>query len=270
MDEWRCKLAWEHFKFHAEQRTRMFHFFLITVGLLLNAFFLLRRDAPGETFAATVLLMAGGVFSTLFFALDVRNTQLLEYGEALLKKIEESLYPPSEWHEEQEGGGTIRLGMLAREAWLKRHTNRAASIRSKPVFRWIAFENAKHKLSIRLIVGLAMLLFWSSALTMAHGGVLPWEVPPPEAAVRGEEAEVVPEEETPGSEEETPNGGRQVPPWVVYLLCSWSVVWTIYAMARPGLDKKREQAAWDRFQPEPPAEAPAAGLSNPAPPPGPG
>ena len=42
------RLAWEHFKFHAEQRTRMFNFFLLTVALLVNAFsFLIKSDNQG-------------------------------------------------------------------------------------------------------------------------------------------------------------------------------------------------------------------------------
>lgn len=73
--EYQFRLAWEHFKFHAEQRTRVFHFFLITVALLLNAFsWMLRADAAYQGWAF-LLLCIGGILSTIFLGLDVRNTQ---------------------------------------------------------------------------------------------------------------------------------------------------------------------------------------------------
>ena len=85
-------LAWSHFKFHAEQRTRMFHFFLLVIALLLNAFSLL-IDSEIEKYRnyAFLVLYLGGILSTFFLCLDVRNTQILEASEALLRKIEKDV-----------------------------------------------------------------------------------------------------------------------------------------------------------------------------------
>jgi len=109
------KLAWEHFKFHAEQRTKMFNFFLLAVALLLNAFssILDPKSAPYNNYAFIVLSI-GGFLSTMFFALDIRNTQLIKHSEDLLRKIENNLYPASEWKESIDGK-TVRLGLLSRE-----------------------------------------------------------------------------------------------------------------------------------------------------------
>jgi len=96
-------LAWEHFKFHAEQRTRMFHFFLLVVALLLNAFSLI-IDGENQKLqdSAFLVLFLGGLFSTFFLSLDVRNTQLLESSEGLLRKIEkDTLY--GDWRETING-----------------------------------------------------------------------------------------------------------------------------------------------------------------------
>ncbi len=67
-------LAWEHFKFHAEQRTRVFHFFLLVVALLLSAFSVL-VDSENEKYQeyAFLVLCIGGLLSTFFLSLDVRQ-----------------------------------------------------------------------------------------------------------------------------------------------------------------------------------------------------
>ncbi len=155
-------LAWEHFKFHAEQRMRMFYFFLLVIGLLLNAFSLLIRSGdPKYQAYAFVLLCIGGLLSTFFLSLDIRNVQLLEQSEDLLRKIEkDTLY--TNWRDEI-GGEAIKLGILSREAVLKDYVRSNVKIRSGPFYRWFFVDNIKHKLSIRFIQGIAILFFWIGA-----------------------------------------------------------------------------------------------------------
>ncbi len=154
-------LAWEHFKFHAEQRTRMFHFFLLAVALLLNAFSLLIRSEDPEYKAyAFVLLCIGGLLSTMFLSLDVRNTQLLEQSETLLRKIEETtLYRDEKWQGETDGG-KIKLGIFSREAVMKEYVKTKFRFGNWPILRWIIVHNIKHKLSVRSIQVVAILSFW--------------------------------------------------------------------------------------------------------------
>ena len=158
----RLRLAWEHFRFHAEQRTRMFHFFLLAAALLLNAFSLLTRsEVASYQEYAFVLLCIGGVLSTLFLSLDVRNTQLLEASETLLRKIEEdTLY--KDWRGEIDGR-QIKLGILSREAVLKDYVRSNDKIRSGPFCRWFFVDNIKHSFAIRFIQVFAILCFWIGA-----------------------------------------------------------------------------------------------------------
>lgn len=169
----RLRFAWEHFRFHAEQRTRVFHFFLLAVALLLSAFSVLvdNENAKYQKYAYLVLCI-GGVLSTMFLSLDVRNVQLLEQSEALLRKMEkDTLY--TDWRDEIDGG-EIKLGILSREAVLKEYVQSKFRIRSAPFLRWFLVDNIKHKLSIRLIHGMAILGFWIGAYAAAPSTVSVW------------------------------------------------------------------------------------------------
>lgn len=163
-------LAWEHFKFHAEQRTRMFYFFLLAIGLLLNAFSLLIRSGDASYQAhAFVLLCLGGFLSTIFLSLDVRNTQLLESSEALLRKIEEkTLYSDlAAWSSEIDGV-KVRLGILSREAVFKEYLQKNKNTSS--ALMWININRIKHKFSIRMIQIIAIVCFWIGAFETAPSG----------------------------------------------------------------------------------------------------
>ena len=204
-------LAWEHFKFHAEQRTRMFYFFLLAIGLLLNAFSLLIRSGDANYQAhAFVLLCLGGLLATIFLSLDVRNTQLLEYSEGLLRKIErDTLY--NHWREEIVGGD-IRLGILSREALLKDFLKTNKKTCSQ--LRWICIDNIKHKFAIRSIETIAMVSFWIGAYVTA-----PSTMKVPLLVLEVEVQNLIA---------------------IAAVLC---VIWGFYALLSPGRDLKWEQEA---------------------------
>lgn len=86
--ELRLKYACDYFGFHARQRTTMFNFFIVTVGLIING------AATGIRYEAPKLFMVGlfavGAFLSLAFRfLDKRNVQLLETAEDVMRAIEE-------------------------------------------------------------------------------------------------------------------------------------------------------------------------------------
>lgn len=169
--DYRFTLSWEHFKFHAEQRTKMFHFFLISAALILNAFSLMLRAAEPEYATwAFIPLVFGGLMSTFFLCLDVRNTQLLEYSENILRQLEESvLFRREDGTYTVLGGAasrTVTPGILAREAALKEHQSSANFPCWKRWLSLIFFNNIKHKTSIRVIECLSILGFWVSAWFM--------------------------------------------------------------------------------------------------------
>ena len=215
--EYQFRLAWEHFKFHAEQRTRVFHFFLITVALLLNAFsWMLRADAAYQGWAF-LLLCIGGILSTIFLGLDVRNTQLLEQSEALLRRMEDDLFEDDKWVEIRDGK-KLRLGILSREATLKKHMKKEHKYLYARPFRWIIFDNVKHKFGIRFIQLLAIVCFWVGAYKMT------------------DESKILPLLFLFGPE-------IKIKFWEIWglILC---LIWGFYAMATPGRHLVWELEAW--------------------------
>jgi hypothetical protein len=159
------QFAWEHFRFHAEQRIRLFNFFIIFLGLFGSAFALIAKDAPVQFKPyAFLAFCAGGFVSAIFLSLDIRNTQLVHQSEKLLKKLEENaLFCGEEWHEDL-GYGQVKLGILSREAILSRFRKDNYPIISKTPLRFIFVDNIKHTFSIRIIHFLALVSFWLLAI----------------------------------------------------------------------------------------------------------
>ncbi len=212
------RFAWEHFKFHAEQRTRMFHFFLIAVGLLVTAFSLMTRS-NGSIYQdyAFILLCIGGVLSTFFLCLDVRNAQLLKLSERLLQKIEEDfLY--KDWTG-KVGGKKIKLGILSREAVLENYIQSNKEICSGDYVRWFSVDNIKHKISMRAIEWIGILGFWIGA-----------------------EAVILAKDNVPLLQSTAGN-------WVLIGL-TVCVFWAGYALGSPERDLKREEKALKALQEE--------------------
>ncbi len=86
--ELRLEYAWNFFEFHAKQRTTMFNYFLIAVGIFANAAVLAIRFTDYWIVPA-VLLFTAAFLCFAFRYLDCRNVQLTEVGEDVLDKMEE-------------------------------------------------------------------------------------------------------------------------------------------------------------------------------------
>jgi hypothetical protein len=81
--------AWGYFALHADQRLKLFNFFLILSGLILGAFPAVRNMAPGTKLVA--LLPSFLVLSAfIFWRLDERTRHFLKNAEAALKFLEDS------------------------------------------------------------------------------------------------------------------------------------------------------------------------------------
>jgi len=208
--ELQFQYAWEHFKFHAEQRMKMFDFFLIVAGGILAAWGVivnLHNSIPAnpEIDIAGVLIPAfGAIYSTFFLALDTRNTQLLEMSENVLTKMEEAwIYSGSAWRRSTEYG-EVRLGILYREELLKKHVKKK---RNYCAFQKILFvDNIKHKTAIRAILIISIAGFWFLAASAS----------PAAGMLRS----------------------------FVFAGAVFSAVWGIGALYSPVRDLKREAAAW--------------------------
>jgi hypothetical protein len=72
----------EWFKIHADQRLRMFNFFILVAGFCLGGFFT-ALQIKSAIAASTVAFLLGAV-CICFKLLDIRTAQLVKHGELLL------------------------------------------------------------------------------------------------------------------------------------------------------------------------------------------
>lgn len=141
--ELQLRYALEHFKFHAGQRTTMFHFFLIASGIFANAIAVLFGNKL--YFAAGIVALVGAFISLGFMCLDKRNAHLVKYGEHVLKFLEERELFKGERYE------GVTLGFMLRE---DREVNSPTETRQKLL---------KHSVWMPLIQFVALIVFVAAA-----------------------------------------------------------------------------------------------------------
>ena len=80
--------AWKYFAFHAEQRLKTFHLYLVLVAVIIAGFTTALSYAEDHSWLCIFgfLLM---FLSFIFGMLDIRNKQLVRNGEAALKYLDE-------------------------------------------------------------------------------------------------------------------------------------------------------------------------------------
>ncbi len=80
--------AWGYFALHADQRMKLFNFFLILSGLILGAFPAVRGMAGGtKTVALLPLLLVLTAF--IFWRIEERTRRLIKTAEAALRFLDE-------------------------------------------------------------------------------------------------------------------------------------------------------------------------------------
>jgi len=80
--------AWGYFALHADQRMKLFNFFLILAGLILGAFPAVRSMGADTKFAALLpLLLTLAAFT--FWRLEERTRGLVKRGEEALRFLDE-------------------------------------------------------------------------------------------------------------------------------------------------------------------------------------
>ena len=134
--------AWRWFSFHARQRVTMFNFFLLTSGILANAYGLLLREDLSSPAAGVAIL--GVIACAVSIGFDIRNHQLVKLGEDVLCTVEKTyLFPVST---QSSPGNSPRFGILYRESVMD----------ILPIL--------KHKILIRGLEGVAGLGFLGAVL----------------------------------------------------------------------------------------------------------
>ena len=80
--------AWGYFALHAEQRMKVFNFFLILAGLILGAFPAVRGIAADTKFVALLPLLLT-LTAFIFWRLEERTRSLVKRGEEALRFLDE-------------------------------------------------------------------------------------------------------------------------------------------------------------------------------------
>ena len=116
--------AWGYFALHAEQRMKMFNFFLVLSGLILGAFSAVKGIAPGAKVVALLpLLLVLTAF--IFWRLEERTRRLVKNGEDALRFLDEQwpVEPPSDEtpHYLRLFERDDHLMELAKKRWWARH-----------------------------------------------------------------------------------------------------------------------------------------------------
>lgn len=133
--------SFDWFKYHAEQRIKMFNYFIILNGFIFNAVAVMKREEL--VFELKFLSSIGILISLCFILLDIRNDHLVEIGEEKLIEIEKSLFT--------EGRGIL----LCKDCPKKERNCNNCSQRSpgkKPFF-------LKHSVLLRIIISLFIIAY---------------------------------------------------------------------------------------------------------------
>ena len=79
--------VWKHWAFHADQRLRAFHFFILIVTVILAGLLTYLKDARYPAFVAPACVFVP-VLSWIFWRLDCRSRAFIHHAEEILKEIE--------------------------------------------------------------------------------------------------------------------------------------------------------------------------------------
>jgi hypothetical protein len=112
------KHAWEYFKLHAEQRTRVFNFYVLLTVAMVAGLLTVLKEAPAVPYAASAICVMIAFFSFIFLQLDTRTRSLVANAERALVMLEEDERLPD------SSGGVPHPGRLfTREAYERKRAS---------------------------------------------------------------------------------------------------------------------------------------------------
>lgn len=178
LSEKQFEYAWNWFEFHANQRVKVFNFFVLTLGLLITVSVTAVTDyfsSPAEFKLTLIRILAGFgvVFAIGFHRLDHRNKKLVWYGEDLLRHLERR------WMFQKEAKNDEKLACIrsAGGRWIKDYPDHGFGIlvggtpdpndeklnSTSPDGWWSRFWDGEHRIWFPLFAGAigvsALLLF---------------------------------------------------------------------------------------------------------------
>lgn len=186
----RADYAWKWFSFHATQRTTVFNFFLVSVGILAAAYGTLL--ANHQNLAAVFICALAIVNVIAFMGLDTRNRKLVKFGEDALKdlehevlfqgkKVKQSILLRDELAVDKYGDSDEDIKKTVegiRKEVLPRNDERepwrivADFLTGRSLLRWMVRSVVKHSFIIRLfqvVIALFFLALFYVARTMPAG-----------------------------------------------------------------------------------------------------
>lgn len=83
--------AWNYFQFHAEQRLKTFHFYIIIAAILTGGYITLLTDNnfPYKSWSSVLAFLLSFI-SFVFWRIERRNHQLVKNAEKALRHLDES------------------------------------------------------------------------------------------------------------------------------------------------------------------------------------
>ncbi len=158
--------AWKWFSFHADQRTKVFNFMLILVGVLAaGTVSALDKCLPSAAYA--VLCFAGAGLAIIFSLLDRRNRDLVWLGEEALIRLERDVIFADKQvfkdrHDQEKDWGIL---------WRQELGDKAARTQwCKPFFFIRSMSRGKHRIWLPVLSWLIALLFFVAGLFMLING----------------------------------------------------------------------------------------------------
>jgi hypothetical protein len=106
-------LAWKWFLFHADQRTKMFNFMLVVLGIFATG--VVSAIDKGMALTAIELCVAAVILAIGFAQLDRRNRDLVWMGEEVLTYLESTVIFDRDKITPRSGKETIDYGLLHRQ-----------------------------------------------------------------------------------------------------------------------------------------------------------
>src|ERR1700722_11159338 len=104
--------GWKWFKYHADQRIKMFNFMLLAFGVFATA---LSTTLEASREAAVGLCVVAVLMGAIFLLLDFRNRNLTWLGEDLLAHLEPAIFGTGRSIQCKHGAGQqVQLGLLTR------------------------------------------------------------------------------------------------------------------------------------------------------------
>lgn len=105
--------AWKWFAYHADQRTKMFNYMLVAMGIFATA--TVSSLDKGLPYVALTLCAVSTAFALSFSRLDKRNEELVRLGEEVLAHLERNSIFGEEQKIEDRQGEQIDFGILWRQ-----------------------------------------------------------------------------------------------------------------------------------------------------------